>query len=136
MVDQAENACVFDEAVVHRREVNQADFARLPVVAVHDVRDDLLEDHPIEREEKIKPVAIVELHRDIPRIVIDERDRVLQSEPRDIVFRDFIRLPLELHAIDVLESVVEERHERAALAAAEVAYTIPPPVDRCEFDRA
>lgn len=136
LVDQAEDARVFDEGVIHRREVNQADFAWFPVVAVHDVRDNFLEDHLIKREEEIKPVAIVELCRDIPRVIVDERDDVFEAKPRNIVFRDIIRLPLELHAIDVLESVVEERDERAALAAAEVADTVPPPVDRCGSDQA
>ena len=77
---QTENAGGCDEAVVHRREVDQADFAVLSEVAVLDVPDDGLEDDLVEREEEIEPIVVVELLLDVARVVVDQRDRILEAD--------------------------------------------------------
>ena len=77
---QAEDAGILDEAVIHRREVDQADFAVLSEVAVLDVPDDGLEDDLVEREEEIEPIVVVELLLDVARVVVDQRDRILEAE--------------------------------------------------------
>ena len=136
LVDQAEDARVLDERVIHRREVDQTNLARMPVIAVHDVRNDFLKDHVVEREEEIEPVAVVELRRNVARVIVDERDFVLQAEFLHIVFCDFIGLVLEFYAADVTEAVIEERDERAAFSATEIADTVPPPVDKHVSDPA
>ena len=136
LVDQAEDARVLDERVIHRREVDQTNLARMPVIAVHDVRDNFFKDHVVEREEEIEPVAVIKLRRDVARVIVDERGLVLQAEFLYIVFCDFIRLFFELHTADMLEAVIEERDERTTFSAAEIADTVPPPVDKHVSDPA
>lgn len=124
---QTKDAGILDEAVIHRREVDQADFAVLSEVAVLDVPDDGLEDDLVEREEEIEPIVVVELLLDVARVVVDQRDPVLEAELSDVLLRDVIRLLFVLDAADMVEAVVEEREERTAFAAAEVEDVVPPP---------
>lgn len=77
---QTEDAGILDELIVHRRKVDQADLAVLAEVAVLDVFDDGLEDDVVEREEEIEPVIVVELLLDVARVVVDQRDRILEAE--------------------------------------------------------
>lgn len=77
---QTKDAGILDELIVHRREVDQADLAVLAEVAVLDVPDDRLEDDLVEREEEIEPVIVVELLLDVARVVVDQRDRILEAE--------------------------------------------------------
>ena len=80
LIGQPEHAGILDEFVVHRREVDQADLAVLAEVAVLDVPDDRLEDDLVEREEEIEPVVVVELLLDVARVVVDQRDRILEAD--------------------------------------------------------
>lgn len=52
----------------------------LAEVAVLDVPDDRLEDDLVEREEEIEPVVVVELLLDVARVVVDQRDRILEAD--------------------------------------------------------
>ena len=130
LVRQVEDAALLDVIVPYGGEEDDVRVARQALDARLEVREDAAHDRLVKRQVEVKPVVSVDLRRELRGITPEELDAATEVQALHILLRDGINVRVVLDAADALEAVVEERDERAALAAAEVEDAVPPPVDK------